>query len=418
MPPLWITTSRKFCGMQCGTLMERRRHPDRVLKAVQVRQTKVTGRHADGNGLYLLVEPSGAKRWVLRTVVHSRRRDIGLGSARLVSLAEAREKAILYRKTARAGGDPVAEHRKATIPAPTFEQAARLVHTQHSRAWRNPKHAAQWINTLAQYVFPLFGDRAVDQIDSGDVLRALSAIWLSKPETARRVRQRIRAVFDWAKAAGHRGGDNPVDGVTRALPRNTHQGRHFAALPYAEVPAFVRALRESGMDEATKLAFEFLILTAARTGEVLGARKDELDLDAAMWTVPAERTKTRREHRVPLAPRAVEIIRRARELSAGSDFLFPGRSVHKPLSNMVFLKALGRMKLDVTAHGFRSAFRDWAAERTSFPNEVAEMALAHTIKNKAEAAYRRGDLLDKRRALMETWCDYVGSKPGPTSGAE
>jgi integrase len=398
--------------------MQRRRHPDRALTAVQVRQTKVPGRHADGNGLYLLVEPSGARRWVLRTVVYSRRRDIGLGSARLVSLAEAREKAGLYRKTARAGGDPIAEHRKARVLAPTFQEAARLVHAQHSRAWINPKHAAQWINTLAQYVFPIFGDSRVDQIGSGDVLKALSPIWLSKPETARRVRQRIRAVFDWAKAAGHRGGDNPVDGVARALPRQTDRGGHFAAMPYAEVPRFLRALRESGVDETTNLAFEFLILTAARTGEVLGARSDEVDLVAATWTIPAARTKTRREHRVPLPPRAIEIIRRARELSAGSDLLFPGRSVHKPLSNMVFLNALGRMKLDVTAHGFRSAFRDWAAERTSFPNEVAEMALAHTIKNKAEAAYRRGDLLEKRRALMETWCNYVVSKSGPTSGAE
>jgi integrase len=387
----------------------RRRHPDRALTAVQVRQIKIPGRHADGNGLYLLVEPSGAKRWVLRTMVHGRRRDIGVGSARLVSLAEAREKASLYRKTARAGGDPVAEHRKANVLVPTFEEAARLVHAHHSGAWRNRKHAAQWLNTLVQYVFPVIGDRRVDQVESGDVLKTLSPIWLSKPETARRVRQRVRAVFDWAKAAGHRAGDNPVDGIARALPRHSDRARHFAAMPYAEVPKFLCALRESGMDETTKLAFEFLILTAARTGEVLGARRDEIDSGGAIWTIPAARTKTRREHRVPLPRRAIEIVRRARELSAGSDFLFPGRSVHKPLSNMVFLKALGRMKLDVTAHGFRSAFRDWAAERTSFPNEVAEMALAHTIRNKAEAAYRRGDLLEKRRALMDTWCDYAAS---------
>jgi integrase len=396
----------------------RRRHPDRVLTAVQVRQLKVPGRHADGNGLYLLVEPSGAKRWVLRTMVHGRRRDIGLGSARLVSLADAREKASLYRKTARAGGDPVAERRKAHVPVPTFEQAARLVHAHHSAAWRNPKHAAQWINTLAQFVFPVFGHRHVDQIDSGDVLKALSPIWLSKPETARRVRQRIRAIFDWAKAAGHRSGDNPVDGIGRALPRHADRGGHFTAMPYAEVPKFLRALRGSTMDETTKLAFEFLILTAARTGEVLGTRLNEVDLGSAMWTVPAVRTKTKREHRVPLAPRTIKIVKRATKLAAGSEFLFPGRAVHKPLSNMVFLKALGRMKHDVTAHGFRSAFRDWAAEQTSFPNEVAEMALAHTIRNKAEAAYRRGDLLEKRRALMKAWCDYLINKSGPTSGAQ
>jgi integrase len=387
---------------------ERRRHPDRALTAVQVKQAKLPGRHADGNGLYLLVEPTGAKRWVLRTIVHGRRRDIGLGSARLVSLAEAREKATIYRKTARAGGDPIAEHRKPQSVVPTFEQAARLVHAQHSGAWRNPKHRAQWLNTLAQCAFPVFGDRRVDQIDAADVLRALSPIWLTKPETARRVRQRVRAVFDWAKAAGHRAGDNPVDGIARALPRQNGLPGHFAAMPYAEVPNFLRALRESGMGETARLAFEFLVLTAARTGEVLGARWEEIDWDAALWTVPAARTKTRREHRVPLAARAVEIVSRARQLSADSDFVFPGRSIRKPLSNMVFLKALERMGLDVTAHGFRSTFRDWAAERTRFPSEVAEMALAHAIKNKAEAAYRRGDLLEKRRVLMQAWASYIG----------
>jgi hypothetical protein len=230
----------------------RRRHPDRVLTAVQVRQIKIPGRHADGNGLYLLVEPSGAKRWVLRTMVHGRRRDIGLGSARLVSLAEAREKASLYRKTARAGGDPVAEHRKANILVPTFEETARLVHAHHSGAWRNPKHAAQWLNTLVLYVFPVFGDRRLNQIESGDVLKALSSIWLSKPETARRVRQRIRAVFDWAKAAGHRAGDNPVDGVARALPRHSDRRSHFAAMPYGEVPKFLRSLRKSGMKRSSR----------------------------------------------------------------------------------------------------------------------------------------------------------------------
>jgi len=232
------------------------------------------------------------------------------------------------------------------------------------------------------------------------------------------VRQRVRAVFDWAKAAGHRGGDNPVDGIARALPRHNDRGGHFAAMPYAEVPRFLRALRASSMDETTKLAFEFLILTAARTGEVLGARRDEIDLGGAIWTIPAARTKTRREQRVPLAPRLIKVVRRTRELSAGSDFLFPGRSMHKPLSNMVFLTALRRMKLDVTAHGFRSAFRDWAAEQTSFPNEAAEMALAHTIRNKAEAAYRRGDLLEKRRELMKAWCDFVGGSTAIQKSAD
>ena len=385
----------------------RHQHPHRALTAVQVRQLKKPGRHADGNGLYLVVESTGAKRWMLRTIVRGRRRDIGLGSAKLVPLAEARETAATYRKTARAGGDPIAEHRKASVEVPTFAEAARLVHEQQARAWRNPKHAAQWINTLAKYAFPHFGDRRVNEVEQAEVLRALSSIWLTKPETARRVRQRIRAVFDWAKGAGHRSGDNPVDGVARALPRQNDRVVHHAAMPYNQVSAFVAAMRTSRVSEVTQLAFELLILTGTRTSEVIGARWDEFDLDDKVWTIPAERMKTRREHRVPLAPRAVEIAARVKRLAAGSAFVFPGRSARKPLSNMAFLKVLERMELDVTAHGFRSAFRDWAAEQTNFPREVCEAALAHVIKNKSEAAYQRGDLLEKRRALMTAWSEYA-----------
>jgi integrase len=387
--------------------MRHRRHPDRALTAVQVRQIKTPGRHADGNGLYLVVEPTGAKRWVLRTIVQGRRRDIGLGSARLVPLAEAREKATLFRKTARSGGDPIVVHRRAQKLVPTFEEAARLVHAQHSRAWQNPKHIAQWLTTLERYAFPVFGDRRVDQIDSADVLKALSPIWGSKPGTARRVHRRIRVVFDWAKGVGHRTGDNPVDGLLRVLPRQNQIAKHHSAMPYADVPAFVCALRESVIAETAKLGLEFLVLAAARTGEVLSARWSEIDLANGIWTIPAARAKTRREHRVPLAPRAMAIITRARELSADSEYVFQGRNAHRPLSNMTFLLALQRMELDFTTHGFRSSFRDWAAEQTSFPREVAEMSLAHTVANKVEAAYRRGDLLEKRRELMAAWADYI-----------
>jgi len=385
----------------------RRQHPHHALTAVQVRQLKKPGRHADGNGLYLVVESTGAKRWVLRTIVRGRRRDIGLGSAKLVPLAEARETAATYRKTARAGGDPIAEHRNARMEAPTFAEAARLVHEQHARAWRNSKHAAQWINTLANYVFPHFGPRRVDEVEQADVLRALAPIWLAKPETARRVRQRIRAVFDWAKGAGHRLCDNPVDGVARALPRQNDRVVHHAAMPYDQVSAFVAAIRTSRVSEVTQLAFELLVLTGTRTSEIIGARWEEFDLKNGIWTIPAARMKSKREHRVPLARRAVEIVARATQLAAGSEFVFPGRSARQPLSNMVFLKALERMEFDVTAHGFRSAFRDWAAEQTNFPREVCEAALAHTIKDKTEAAYQRGDLLEKRRELMMAWSEYV-----------
>lgn len=289
---------------------------------------------------------------------------------------------------------------------PTFQEAAGKVHAEHAVAWRNAKHGQQWINTLTQYAFPLIGEKRIDQIETPDVLRVLSPIWLTKPETARRVKQRIGIVLDWGKAAGFRSGDNPVEGVSRGLPRQVDRPEHHATLPYSDVPAFVQKLRMSRLDEATQLAFEFLILTAARTNEVLRSTWTEIDLAGATWTIPASRMKARREHRVPLSLRCLEILRRARELCGDDPFVFNGRSVGKPLSNMAFLMALRRMGLDITAHGFRSAFRDWASEQTNFSREVCEMALAHTIKDKAEAAYRRGDLLERRRELMATWAAF------------
>ena len=387
--------------------MKRRgKHPEKALTAVAVRNLSAPGRYADGNGLYLVVDSSGAKRWMLRTVVHGRRRDIGLGSLRLVSLSEAREQALVYRKLARSGGDPLAEKRAATRVVPTFAEAAKSVHAEHKAGWKNGKHADQWINTLEQYAVPVIGDRRVDHIDTPDVLRVLSPIWLTKPETARRVRQRIKTVLDWAKASGFRSGENPVDGVAKGLPRQPDRKEHHSALAYAEVPGFIGKLHASSLGEQTRLAFEFLILTAARTGEVIRAKWDEIDFARQAWTVPASRMKAGREHRVPLSGRCVEILRRAERLAGASDYLFPGRRPEKPMSNMVFLMALRRMDLNVTAHGFRSAFRDWAAEQTNVPREVCEMALAHAVESKVEAAYRRGDLYGKRRELMAAWADY------------
>lgn len=385
----------------------RGKHPEKALTAMQVRNLNKPGRYADGNGLYLVVDPSGAKRWLLRVVVHGKRRDIGLGGASLVSLSEAREKALSYRKLARDGGDPLAEKRKEKREIPTFTKAAEQVHAEHKASWKNKKHGDQWINTLKDYVFPHFGETRVDQVNTPDVLKALGPIWLTKPETARRVRQRIKAVLDWAKAAGFRSAENPVEGVEKGLPKQNGRDSHHEAMPYGQVPAFIKNLRASDAGEITRLAFEFLILTASRTSEVLQARWDEFDLDQALWTVPAERMKAGRIHRVPLSDRCVEILKRAKELGADSSYVFPGRSADKPLSNMVFLMMLRRMKLDVTAHGFRSSFRDWAAEATHFPREVAEMALAHTIENKVEAAYRRGDLMEKRREIMQAWANFT-----------
>lgn len=389
------------------------RHREKALTALQVKQVKAAGRYSDGNGLYLVVDPSGARRWLLRIMVQGRRRDIGLGGASLVPLAEAREKALAYRKVAREGGDPLEARRAAAQTIPTFKVAAEMVHAEHEISWKNPKHAKQWIVTLQTYAFPFFGERRIDSIDTPMVLQALAPIWLTKPETARRVRQRIGTVLDWAKAAGFRSGDNPVEGVSRGLPKQTDKEKHHSALPFQEVKGFVGRLHTTSSTELAKLAFEFLILTATRTSEALLAEWSEIDLAEKVWSVPAVRMKAGRVHRVPLSGRAMDILASAKLLSSDSPFVFPGRSAHKPMSNMVFLEILKRMEIKVTAHGFRSSFRDWAAETTGHPREVVEMALAHTIDNKVEAAYRRGDLLDKRRALMDEWSQFVSDGTGP-----
>jgi integrase len=369
---------------------------------------KKPGRHADGNGLYLVIDLVGAKRWVWRGVVRGKRCDLGLGSVALVSLSEARVEAVRCKKVAWEGGDPRAERRRKRQPVPTFAEATQQVHAAHSTAFRNAKHKAQWLASLKADVFPAFGDRPVDTIDSGDVLKALSPIWTTKPETARRLRQRIRVVLDWAKASGFRSGDNPVDGVTRVLPKVRQNAAHHAALPYQDVAAFLKVLRASDAGEATKLAFEFLILTATRTSEVLGARWEEIDRGAKTWTIPSTRIKAGRAHRVPLSPQCLEILQCAENLADGGPYVFPGRSPKTPLSNMVLLMLLRRLKHDdVTAHGFRSAFRDWAAERTNVPRAVCEAALAHTVRDKTEAAYHRTDLFERRRQLMKAWSRFA-----------
>ncbi|WP_040573339.1 tyrosine-type recombinase/integrase [Methylocystis rosea] len=386
------------------------KHPEKALSALKIRSLREPGRYADGNGLYLVVDPSGAKRWMLRTVVQGRRRDIGLGGTSLVSLAEAREKALSYRKRAREGGDPLAEKRRVEAKPPTFSEAAGRVFDEHFPSWKNSKHASQWMNTLRQYAFPSIGDMPINEVDSPHVLRVLSPIWLSKPETARRVRQRIGTVLSWAKAAGYRTGDNPVEGVAKGLPKQRDRNEHHAAMPFAEVPAFVARLQGAAdQGEITRLAIEFLILTAARTGEVLGAKWREIDKPGHVWTIPADRMKAGRAHRVPLSSRCLDILERARLLSAGSEFIFPGRTIARPMSNMVFNMMLRRMDVPFTVHGFRSSFRDWAAERTSYSREICEMALAHTVSNKVEAAYRRTDLFDRRRDLMESWSQLLAS---------
>jgi integrase len=388
----------------------RGRHPIKELNAKKVEaliRDKTAGRHFDGGGLHLFIK-GGAASWVLRVVVAGKRKDYGLGPASSVPLAKARELSRQWQETIKAGGDPLEERRKAR-EIPTFKEVAKAAHADRAGSWRNAKHAAQWLSTLETYAFPEIGSTRIDRLGVADVQKVLSAIWLTKPETARRLRQRLRVVFDVAAAKGYRSGDNPVGAVlAKALPRQTGAPKHHAAMPYADVPAFVARLENEDADgETTRLALRFLILTAARTGEVLGARRTEIDLDASVWTIPAERMKAGREHRVPLSDAASVVIRRALEISMDDELLFPGARHRKPLSNMALLMAMRRLKVEAVPHGFRSAFSDWASEATGFPAEVREMALAHAIKDKTEAAYRRGDLFVKRRKLMDAWGAFV-----------
>lgn len=379
------------------------------LNPLQVKNLKEPGRYSDGDGLLLEVRPGGSKSWIARLQANGKRRDYGLGSFKDISLTEAREKARDYRKKLRAGIDPLAAKRKALVQIPTFRAAAKAVHAEHKGSWRNGKHGAQWLATLESYAFPHFGDFPVDQVDIGNVRDSLAEIWLTKPETARRVRQRIGTVLDYAHGKGWRPHAFGMPAVNKSLPKQPPKIGHFEAMPYARVPEFCHTIKSRL--SMGRLALEALILTATRSGEVRGARWSELDLDKATWTIPAERTKTGKRtgkpHVVPLSPAAVAVFRRAKALRIeGSELVFYGSKRGKPLSDMTLLKVLRDLKEPYTVHGFRSAFRDWVAEQTSFSGEVAEAALAHTIPNKVEAAYRRTDFLEKRRKLMEAWGAY------------
>jgi integrase len=366
------------------------------------------GRHADGGGLYLSVSPNGGRRWVFLYRWHGKPTEIGFGSARDVTLARARELARQARSNLAEGLNPKDVRKPSKVA--TFGECADHVIDAMRPSWRNEKHAAQWKMTLLHYASPL-RRLPVNKVGTEDVLSVLKPVWNAKPETASRLRGRIERVLDAAKAAGLRSGENPArwrGHLDQLLPKRQRLTRgHHAAMAYAEVPAFISDLRSRQATAA--LALEFTILTAARSGEALGARWNEFDLDRAIWIVPAERMKAAREHRVPLSPRALQIVTDLRD-NRTNDFVFPGEKPNCPLSGMSLEMVLRRMKIeDATVHGFRSSFRDWAAECTNFPNEVCEAALAHVIGNKAEAAYRRGDLFDKRRKLMNAWAAYCGT---------
>lgn len=394
-----------------------------ALTPIAVKNAKA-GRHADGGGLHLLVKPSGARSWVYRFMLNGKARDVGIGAAGHggMTLADARDKASALRLKVKAGIDPLEERNREAAEALAAAQAAKVAGTTfrdvadayiaaNEESWRNPKHRQQWRNTLEGYVYPIIGELPVADVGTPHVLKILEPIWKGKAETASRVRGRIETVLDSAKARGYREGENPArwrGHLAQILPARTRLSRgHHRAMPYEGVPAFVHALR--GREAVAALALEFTILTAARTGEVLGAGWSEVDLDKALWTVPAERMKAGKEHRVPLSPRAVAILKSLQPL--GSKWLFPGTKGGK-LSGMAMAMLMRRMKVGATVHGFRSAFRDWAAECTGYAHEVAEMALAHTIENKVERAYRRGDLFEKRRRLMDDWTAYCARGEG------
>jgi integrase len=389
------------------------------LTALQAKRASGPGLLGDGKGLYLRVGEGGAKSWVLRYMLDGRAREMGLGSYYDLNLAEARERARGFRRMVKDGVDPI-DNRRAERDARraerakvmTFRQCADVYVAAHQAGWRNRKHAAQWPSTLSAYVYPHFGDLPVQTIDTGLVMKALEPIWLERPETAGRVRGRIESILDWATARGYRQGENPArwqGHLENLLPRKSkvRRVRHHPALPYAELGIFMADLRQQNGIAAR--ALEFTILTAARTGEVIGARWDEINLTEKLWVVPSARMKAGQEHRVPLPPAALAILEAMRAIRTGN-FIFSNTRGGQPISNMAMTMTLRRMgRSGLTVHGFRSSFRDWAAERTNFPREVAEMALAHTVSDKVEAAYRRGDLYSKRAQLMAAWARFCSA---------
>jgi integrase len=396
------------------------------LGPLAVSRLTAPGLHAVGgvSGLYLQVLPSGGRSWVLRATVGGKRRDMGLGGFPDVLLAGARDAARKAREKIDNGLDPIEERRRAksallaaTAKVITFEEAAKAYMAAHESSWRNAKHRQQWENTLKAYAYPKIGKLSVRDIEVAHVLSVLEPIWGDRTETAKRLRGRIERVMGWATSRGHREGLNPArwrDHLDQQLaaPGKIAKPEHHAALPMAEIGAFVERLR--GAEGMGARALEFAILTAARSGEVRGATWSEIDLGEKLWIVPADRMKASREHRVPLSSAAVKLLE-ALPRMAGTDLVFPAARGGQ-LSDMTLTAVLRRMKVPVTAHGFRSTFRDWASERTNYPRDVAEMALAHTIGDKVEAAYRRGDLFTKRQRMMADWAKFCGTPAAATSG--
>ena len=385
----------------------RGKHPDNALMPAFVRNVSRAGRYCDGQGLYLDVRPTGSRGWVQRLTIRGRRTELGLGGFPLVSLKEAREKAFANRKLAREGGDPLSEKRR-TESVPTFAEATRQVWKHLRPGWRSPEHAELWRGSLKRHALPRIGGMPVSEVTSAHVIGILAPIWHDKPATARKLRQRIRAVLEWAVAMDLRP-DNPCDRIGPVLGSRGNGVRHMRALPHGEVAEAIRKVRASKARPVVKLAFEVLVLTATRSGEVRGAVWTEIDSDGGVWTIPARRTKGNREHRVPLCGRALEVLGEAHRLAGGSPLVFPSVG-GKPIGNTAMSELLRELGIAAVPHGFRSSFRDWASEETDHPREVAEAALAHRVRNQIEAAYRRSDLFERRRRLMHDWASYLAGR--------
>ena len=378
------------------------------LSATAVRNLKEPGKYYDLHGLFLRIEPTGSRRWVQRVSVAGRQREIGLGSADLVTLAEARELAVSNKKLARAGGDPLAA-KQARIAIPSLNEAIDKVIELNAPTWTNAKHAAQFKSTLTNYVTPRLGRRPVNDIQAADILSVLQPIWVDKNETARRVKQRIGTVMKWAIAQGYRN-DDPTLALNQVLPKPNRKPKHRASLPYTDVSDCLNVIKNSDAMLSTKLAIELLVLTATRSGEVRLAKWSEIDLEAKTWTIPAERMKMKEVHIIPLSDRALDVLQKAKALG-GAGLIFPGMRSGRPMSDMTMSKLVKELGYPVDIHGFRTSFRTWVQEQTNTAHEVAERALAHKTTNKVEAAYARSDLFEKRRKLMDAWASYLNNEP-------
>lgn len=384
------------------------RRPEKALTAQFVRTVQVAGKYFDGHGLYLRVDPNGSRFWVQRITIRGKRCELGLGSPLLVPLVEARAKAIENRKLAREGGDPLmAKHKAKAIL--TFEEAAKKAHIELSPTWKNPKDKAAFLSSLEAHMFPRIGGVPISEVTSADVRQAILTVRKTAPEVARKLVFRVSSVFKWAIAEGMRK-DNPARSDVLALPRVEMKREHRKALPYTEVAGCIDAVKTSGAGKATKLALELLVLAASRSGEVRLAAWSEIDLNAKVWEIPADRMKMKRPHRVPLPPRAVAILIEAKALDDGSGLVFPGTKQGRPLSDMTLSKLVKELGFDADVHGFRTSFRTWAQERTNFPREVAEAALAHVVGDAVEQAYARSDVFEKRRKMMDAWSAYLAEK--------